>query len=375
MSRFAWMVAALFPAMLAAQSPEPLSTRELMGEILAHYAALSPYLADERKFAEASNRETVKRELTGLVVAARAAAGQHRLQGVTQSLTRQVLEEQLAAVLRAHQGGNAAYAHRMLGASLSLCMSCHAQLPGGRHAGAAPTTLQGSLEAAELTFVLRDYDRALDAYGALIAGFPGNGLNRRELELALRRRMAVYARIKRDPGAGIAAIRADLTNPRLPAYLRADAEGWVRAFERWQRVPPLDLQAAHDRAVLAFAREHLDESGEGAAADDGRRIDELWVSGVLYDYLAAHPNSPAASELLYWLAICDRGLSDNVFYSLADLYLKSCIRLDPARPIARRCLDEYERSRIAGYSGSSGTHLPGEVTAELESLRRLVGRR
>ena len=107
-------------------------------------------------------------------------------------------------------------------------------------------------------------------------------------------------------------------------------------------------------------------------AIDPSLVNYLRVSGILNEYLLTHPNTKVEPEILYWLAICDRSISNNFFFSLADMYLKECITRYPSAPIAKKCFTEYETQTTLGYTGSSGIHVPPEVKAELKRLKDLV---
>jgi hypothetical protein len=60
----------------------------------------------------------------------------------------------------------------------------------------------------------------------------------------------------------------------------------------------------------------------------------------------------------------------DLFYSLADGYLKTCMDEWPQLPQAKKCFREYEAFIEFAYSGSGGTHLPEEVKAELDAYRK-----
>jgi hypothetical protein len=44
----------------------------------------------------------------------------------------------------------------------------------------------------------------------------------------------------------------------------------------------------------------------------------------------------------------------------------------PREAIAKKCFKEYEEETILGYTGSSGTNVPGEVRRDLNSLKKLI---
>lgn len=364
------------PAVTLADAPPEVP--QLMAQLFEHYARLSADLVAPEKFADPTRAARIRQELTGLDQAARQAVEQHRLNSPTMRLSRQVLREQFVQAVQLFDAGQKEYARRVLNGALTVCMSCHTQLPEARKPFAKlpePMVFTTPFEQAELLFVLRDYDHALPIYGRLVAGYPNNGLSEPRVTIALRRRMAIFARIRRDPAGGMSALQQDLQNPWLSNDLHDAGLAWIAEFRDWRRERPFNLLTANDHSIIDFAQRTLAPvSGQPVIGIDQRRLIRfLRVSGVLYDYLFAHPQTRVAQRLLYWLAICDRALNDSFFYSLADRYLVECIRRDPTQPVAAQCYDAYEAATIQAYSGSSGTHLPVEVEKQLRDLQRLIG--
>ena len=48
------------------------------------------------------------------------------------------------------------------------------------------------------------------------------------------------------------------------------------------------------------------------------------------------------------------------------------LRLAPGQPIARKAYGLLDEFLVAGYSGSGGTHVPPDLHAKLEQLRRIA---
>ena len=103
-----------------------------------------------------------------------------------------------------------------------------------------------------------------------------------------------------------------------------------------------------------------------------RKTSTLWLRGLLHEYVQANPADPNMPQLLYWLAIVDRALDYNLYYSLSDLYLKECITRWPQTDTALQCYAEYERYVQFAYSGSAGEYIPAEVVDELARFRGIL---
>ena len=98
----------------------------------------------------------------------------------------------------------------------------------------------------------------------------------------------------------------------------------------------------------------------------------VWLRGELYRALLNETDRGMIADWLYWLAVSDRVLEYRFYYSLADMYLKQCMLEYTDDPIAQSCYREYENYIAFSYSGSSGTHIPADVAAELKTLKAKV---
>jgi hypothetical protein len=256
-------------------------------------------------------------------------------------------------------------------------MSCHTQVPTASRTikdFEKTDLLQKPFDKAEFLFSTRAFDQAKVIYEDLITHFPDNKVPPEQIETALERMITYFARIQRNPELGVKALEQYKTNDKLAPFLLADIAAWTKAFRQWKNEPTLDPATATDAQVLTFAKKNLDPkvSGFVMTADNPQAANYLKVSGILYEYLQNKPESAATPEILYWLAICDKGLNNNFFYSLGDIYLRECIVKYPSSAVAKDCYDEYESETILSYSGSGGTHLPDDVKRELAHLKALI---
>lgn len=350
----------------------------LMDSIFAHFSTLSPYLGSKDKFQEPKNSALIRYELSELSRLSSQASKQHDLQMLGFRFSRQVLEGHIKDAQRVFEMGNKEYARWMLNSSLSICMSCHTQLTSAPKVDVAEWQVMqagNEFDRAELLFVIRNYDKAADLYSKLISGYPENKASPRDIETALRRQVAIYARIRRDPKAGMAILEAQSQNNKLPALIQKDIKAWIALFRGWTNEKPFDVKSAQDADIKKYVSSELKPELWDLMidADNPRVVTYLKISGVLYEYLRLHPDTTISPEILFWLAQCDRGLGSNFFYSLADIYLRECIQAYPQNPIAKNCYKSYEDSVKNSYSGASHQMpLPSDVKADLNHLKSLI---
>jgi len=96
-------------------------------------------------------------------------------------------------------------------------------------------------------------------------------------------------------------------------------------------------------------------------------------SALLHQHLRrARPAGGELAETLYLLGACETHFAATSWVSEADLLLESAIRAAPASAVARRAFPTLEAHVVAGYTGSAGVHVPGDVADRLRSLRALA---
>lgn len=207
----------------------------------------------------------------------------------------------------------------------------------------------------------------------IIKNYPSNGVKIDQVETSIRRKLAYFVRIKQDPEAGIKSLKMNGLNKNLPLVIRKNINDWISQLKSWKKVTTPSVETATEEEVRKFVNQLMgpDLNGKSGFTHE-RLISYLRVSGFLYTYLGKHKQTEFTGEVLYWLALCDRHLSNDLFYSLSDIYLKDCVRDFSKSPIARKCFDEYKEGVVFSYTGSAGTSIPPEVSAELKELEKLL---
>jgi hypothetical protein len=350
--------------------------KSLMHKFWGHIEVLRPYMGNSDEFKNPKNEAIITEHLRELSRLARTAKHQKLLNSPNFSFSRKVLENHISDVERTFKIGNKDYARWMLNSTTSICMSCHTQFPTDPGTVSVPDTGTGTTYFdAEFLFATRRYESAANVYRKIISDYPGNKLKANELEAAVRRLVAFHARIKRDPKAGAEELQGVLKNKNLPEYLKRDTEAWLALFEKWKVETDIDPKKATPQELTQWVEQKFEKTlwDKMVASNDPRVVTYLRVSGILYEYLQAHPKNEITARVLYWLARSEYRLNSNFFYSLGDLYLKECMRNYSKDPYAKKCYFEYEDNMVMSYTGSRGTYLPLDVQKELKELKALVG--
>jgi hypothetical protein len=261
----------------------------------------------------------------------------------------------------------------MLNATMDGCSSCHTQVPSspGPVWQFKESEIQGtSFERAEFLFATRHYDEALNKYNEFISVV--GKTNRSELETALRRKLFIFVREKRNPDQGVESFHRDLSLKTLPSALKTEVEGWVRALKR-NTMHREDESKLTAESLEAMASKNIPPLLEGGAQFKPESlVTFLYTSGLIFNFINTHPENAVTPGLFYWLALCDNQLTQNFFFSLTDLYLKECISRFPKSAMAKKCYNELESSTAVSFTGSSGVNMPADVKQELEKYKKMI---
>jgi len=360
------------PAQVSPQQPSP---KGLMDEFLGEITALKDLMMSEEKFTDKKNELEISRHLKRMSEVSKKVAHNPAIDAPVFRPSAQVLQDHIGETERVFRSGNKSYARWMLNSTLSICMSCHTQVTTGSRelwSTALVDNYKSEFDQAEFLFTIRNFSKAHDLYKKTIVGYPKNKLPADKLETALEREVSYFARINRDATGGINTLTGYQKVKSLPPYLRADLKSWINQFKKWKAEDIFELKDPTEDQVKIFIQKHLEKPSHDQNADNPNVVNDLYASGILYEFLSRHPKTNLTPDILYWLAVCDRGVNNNFFFSLANMYLKDCITQYPKTQAARKCYKEYEESTIASYSGSGGTHLPDDAKEELSHLKSMI---
>lgn len=292
-------------------------------------------------------------------------------------VTWQTMTEQIDRARDAVQGGNATpdTLRNLVHGIASVCSGCHTQddrVPVFSFGRLSPTA-GDPLQRARFSYITRNYADALALYDEYLDAQPRIAYTGPVLD-AIEGELTIYAQIYRDPDRAIAALRKrlDRSGGSMSKQVRNDMQAWTKGFEdlRRQKVKAFEPTLAE---LDGYVRKYiLPHEGAPIITEEKDKIAYLWIRGLLHEYVQAHPTDARMPDLLYWLALTDRVLDYNFYYSLADLYLKECIVRYPGTATAESCYDEYEKYVDFAYSGTGGEFVPEDVRDELQRLRGIL---
>lgn len=257
----------------------------------------------------------------------------------------------------------------------TACAGCHTQDDRAQALsfGKLSVTTDDPLQQARFHYITRDYTAALKLYDTFLDQQPRLAYDGGVLD-ALEGELTIFAQIYRDPERGVRHFRKRLEQGggSMSKQVRKDIEAWIHGFDDVRRAKIKAFEPSWEQLEGYAKRYVLPHEGVPIVSEEKEKVVYLWMRGLLHEYVQMHPADPNMPQLLYWLAIVDRMLDYNLYYSLADLYLRECITRYPATDTALQCYTEYRRYVEFAYSGSGGENVPDDVVDELARLNKLL---
>lgn len=362
----------LITGMWAHASEEDGRIKALMHSFVLEFSKMSPYLVNEQVFTSAKGRETINESLKNLSSKIKSPPP-----GLKQSpgfrITYGLLADHLQKTQQAFDSGEMEYARMRVNGIGNLCAACHMQAPKISHFSAFEFVTERNktvtFENAEFLFVIRRYDEVLPMLDKLVREYPKSSITSDQLNEAYRRKLAIFARVFKDPNAAIENLNQDLKNKEIPVDVRRNIESWLTTLNDWkkEKVDPSKLKTPE---LIQYVSKNLPKDlGRKIAPGSPQLLQVLRLSGLLYERLYRDDEGDQTQALLYYLAQCERSLAPLYWYSVNEIYLKECIVQYPKKSYSKKCYDAYREGMQERYFGRP---MPEGVTLSLEALRRYL---
>lgn len=285
------------------------------------------------------------------------------------------MNSHLSDTINSVESDNYAFAQKRLTAVTSLCVSCHTQLSahgaknafGDAIAKSSRADFSSDFAYGNYLYLVRHFDES-QKYLDLAIQSALKDSKIPELYSSLRRIISIHTKISFNSAKAQEFVDKYRKDPGMPVLAKSTLESWHNSLLKWNKFDPKKIKSIDDFIKTYLAP--LEEIKEQIGGDNDMTL--LIASGVLSKYLNDNPKTTNAPEILYWLSIAERRLSNTYFFTLSDLYLKDCIKLYPSSPFAKKCYTQYEEAIEFGYSGSAGTDIPSSEKRELVRLRGLL---
>lgn len=342
--------------------------RSLMHQFLGEFQQLQPYLVSSDKFQEEQSKKAVGRVLSDLVKRTNKTAPTEIGENENFRLTFRLLKDHFEKTQKVFENKEYEYARIRLNGTINFCISCHTQMPVSKGwSGSLGLAKEPSLELAEFAFLVRRFDEGLAMYDKLVRSYPKYPLTEEQLYQIYRRKIAIFARVKRDAETAVTNLNEDLKNKALPDLVRVNIRNWVKKFEEWKN-EEFNFEKASDKDLIAYAKKEIPENfSTKMNPQDAEVIPLLRVSSYLYERLHQNKRSDFFPEFLYYLAACEKQISSVYWYSVEDSYLKECVQKYPKSKMKTKCFNAYKESVASRYTGGV---IPDYIQKSIDSLKQ-----
>lgn len=282
----------------------------------------------------------------------------------------------LAETINSVTNNHFSFAQKRLSALTSLCISCHSQLSskGAENAfsnlinKAKREEFESDYAFGNYLYLIRNFTESQKYLNLSIEGALKESKSH-ELYSSLRRTISIYTKISFDYQKAKAFTEKYSTEKQMPKLAKNMVSSWDAGLLKWKEFTPQKVTDidAFIRTYLSPLEEVKEVTGEG-----DNDITLLIASGVLSKYLNDNPKSKNTPEILYWISVAERRLSNTYFFTISDLYLKDCIKKYSKSPFAKKCYNLYESNIEEGFMGSSGLDIPSSEKQELVKLKSFL---
>jgi len=365
------------------QAADEKPINDEMHSMAENVQKIIPYLFSEEKFTADKNYTIINDSLSAIVAKLRHVKNHSQIQSTGKQITIEKLREQMTEALYHFTTQRKVVAKMEITSLLNLCVNCHTQV-----AGSSTSKIFGTLnikemdlsnyEKATVYFLTRDYEMALSLLRKLVTN-PNN----KDLETPFVREKSLnyiltyFLRLKSDLDATQNELESLVVNKTTEKYILHKIIGWKTEIKKLKLQAQELAKLKNDKDIEKFIDHNLPKIEQNDINDlfEEKEITALYFSGILSDYLDRQTGNQLGSKLqskiLYWLAIYDKRLNSQLFYSLGDAYLQLCIKQTPHSLIAQQCYQVMEEDTLFHYSGSRGTNVPENVNAELIRWKNL----
>jgi len=341
---------------------------------------LGLYIASEQEFVRPANKSIIQSKLSELTSLFKNLKVHPVVDTLGLAMNQVVMTDQLEQTVELFKNDRRPLARAKFNAALNLCVSCHSQSPGTANKEAnkifADKDIEklkiNDFERAELYFITRDFEKAIKLYDTFIRSSKKTD-DDEFIFRALERQLIYFVKFKKSYPEAKTFFEAYLKDKILNDKVAQLVGEWVKTLSGkglWEQFVPATVKEADmEKFMKTFIAD--DEEGPIFSATDSSDVYDLNLSSILMDYYNAHPETKLGAKILYWLATLDKRLNDDLFFSLGDFYLITCMEKYPKDPVAKECFESYMDDLELNYL-SKDKELPAPIKLRVKKLQKLI---
>ncbi len=351
----------------------PVTINETMAQIGEVMVGLFPLIVAKREL-DGAQQAAVKADVARLIELFRQASPAIEQRAETYQVSYRLVVDYLESVQRILVNDDFDRGRGELYGLGPICASCHTQDTRLRtfFIGAGRARFPDDFSFAEFNYLTRNYDEAERYYDIYLS----SPQPQTELDVIqpLQRLVTIYTQIRNQPGRGADKLAQYESIKTHTEETKQQLRGWVEGMRVLAKAGLGGVNQPDFKALAGYVSRYVGDLDRPLPihVKPEQEVARVWLRGQLYRYLANRASPDEVPSLLYWLAVTDRAIGYDYYFSLADLYLKDCVFNYAASPVAQRCFAEYTEYVNYSYSGSAGEFVPPEVKDELERMQRVL---
>lgn len=374
------MVCLLFACYPLIGATSPVATEKNLNQIMSEIGKIMvdnfPVIVAKRELSTVEKQQ-LKAAVDQLEVLFKQAKPFIEQKSSTYQISYDLVLEYLAKTRSSFQINHIDYSRKRLYSLGSICASCHTQDTKLRtlFPGIDRSHFSDDLAFAEFNFITRNYNEAIKYFDRFLRSEQVK--TEFDLIVPMQRLITIYVQIFNTPDVAAKQLAEYRTLKDHTVKTRKHLDGWIAGLKILSESSPETDANINFEKLENYVSKYIGDTDQAAAeffSSPEDEVSRLWLRGRLYHYLNNMPPADQLPVVLYWLSICDRSIGFDYNYSLADLYLKQCIRNYSSHPYAKLCYQEYKEFIEISYSGSAGVFIPPELEDELDELKKLLPR-
>lgn len=332
-----------------------------------------PLIYDDEAFSNPKNKKTIEQKLDRLQTLLIQTQPHLARKSITFKVSSEVLDEELSKAQSAFKNQQYSLAQHVLKGLPSVCTSCHLQDRQSHKlfSQAQDAFTSDPYQLAEFNFVTRDYQQAMKYYDQFLQS---ESTASKQIH-ALDRMLVLYSEVYKRPDVIRKKLAHYLEFNHLDPSAKAIVKDWLVGLDEYMTQSGISDKGINYNQLDKYMGQHftqLENAWVPNLTDNKDKVFYVMLRASLHEYLNKHAAEAEIPALLYWLAVCDKSLEFNFYFSLSDWYLKECVRSYPENPYAVKCYHAYEDYMRFSYTGSMGTNLPESVQSELADMKKLL---
>jgi hypothetical protein len=341
---------------------------------------LGLYIASEQEFVRPSNKSIIQSKLSELTTLFKNLKLHPVLDTQGLAMNQVVMTDQLEQTVELFKNDRKPLARAKFNAALNLCVSCHSQSLGTVNkednkifADKDIENLKiNHFERAELYFITRDFEKAIKLYDTFIRSSKKTD-DDEFIFRALERQLIYFVKFKKSYPEAKTFFEVYLKDKILNDKVAQLVGEWVKTLSGkslWEQFNPATVKEVDmEKFMKTFIAD--DEEGPIFSATDSSDVYDLNLSSILMDYYNAQPETKLGAKILYWLATLDKRLNDDLFFSLGDFYLITCMEKYPKDPVAKECFESYMDDLELNYL-IKDKEFPPHIKLRVKKLQNLI---